>query len=66
MFTVHSWLQNSAIPEAFFAQCNSFLQIIPPSLKTNSPQKRKPVLTRSTLGRSLQTFCSQASCVSCW
>ena len=50
----------------FLAKCNSFLQIIPPSIKTNCPKKRKPVLTRSTWGRSLQTFCPQASCVSCW
>ena len=46
----------------FFANCNSFLQTIPPSLKTECPQKRKPVLTRSTL----QTFCPQASCLSFW
>ena len=51
---------------SFFAKCNSFLQTIPPSLKTDCPQKRKPVLTRSILGRSLQTYCPQTSWVSCW
>ena len=52
--------------QLLFAKCNSFLQTIPPSLKTHWPQKRKPVLTRSTWGRSLLTFCPKASCVSCW
>ena len=51
---------------SFFAKCNSFLLTVSPSLKTDWPQKRKPVLTWSTWGRSLQTCCLQAWCVSCW
>ena len=32
----------------FFAKCNSFLQTISLSIKTHCPQKRNPVLTRSS------------------
>ena len=34
--------------------------------KDRLPSEKKTVLTRSTWGRSLQAFCPQASCVSCW
>ena len=40
----------------FFAKCNFFLLTIPSSLKTDYPQKIKPFLSRSTWGRSLQSF----------
>ena len=39
--------------QLFLAKCNSFLQTIPPSLKTDCPQKRKQILTRSTWGDGL-------------
>ena len=37
----------------FVAKFNSFLQTIPPSLKTDCPAKRKPILTRSICGDGL-------------
>ena len=71
MHTILKYLINTAsyriwLLRQLIAKCNSFLQTIPPSLKTNCPQKRKPVLSRVIWGRSLQTFCPQASYVSCW
>ena len=50
----------------FFCQLQLFVTNYSSKFKDRLPSEKKTVLTRSTLGRSLQTFCPQASCVSFW
>ena len=55
-FFSHCKLQNVATPVPFLPSATIACKTIPSSLKIDCPQKRKPVLTRSTWGRLCKPF----------